>query len=89
METGGDLNMHIKLRKLRNSTGIPVRELRDVLRLKTDAAYYKKENGKIKFSLEEAKAIADKFNMTIDEVFFGAEVSKMETNISHRKHKLA
>ncbi|MFN3092162.1 helix-turn-helix domain-containing protein [Bacillus siamensis] len=36
----------------------------------TKATYSKKENGSIKFSLEESKILADFFETTIDELFF-------------------
>lgn len=36
----------------------------------TKATYSKKENGSIKFSLEESKVLADFFETTIDELFF-------------------
>lgn len=41
--------------------------------------YNKKESGKIRFSLVEAKKIADYFGITIEEIFFDEKVSKMET----------
>lgn len=41
--------------------------------------YSKKENGEIRFSLVEAKRIADFFGSTIDEIFFDNDVSKNET----------
>nr|WP_287825377.1 helix-turn-helix transcriptional regulator [Clostridium sp.] len=43
--------------------------------------YNKKEGGKIRFSLIEAKKIADYFGTTIEEIFFENYVSKMETKL--------
>jgi DNA-binding XRE family transcriptional regulator len=40
-----------------------------ILGLKTSSAYYKKENGSINFSLEEAGKIAKYFNIAIEDVF--------------------
>ena len=71
METRkGGLVMHLKLREIRNREGISAKEMANLLGVKTEAAYYKKESGLIKFSLEEAKLIANKFDMLIEEIFF-------------------
>lgn len=43
--------------------------------------YNKKESGKIRFSLIEAKKIADYFETSIEEIFFDNKVSKMETKL--------
>lgn len=61
--------MYTKLRELRVSQNISGEELAQILNL-TKATYSKKENGLVKFSLEEAKLIADKFNKKIEEIFF-------------------
>lgn len=42
--------------------------------------YYKKETGQIKWSLPEAKAVADFFGTTIDALFFDQEVSVSDNN---------
>ncbi len=47
--------------------------------------YSKKENGIIKFSLEEAHKIANHFNKPIEFIFYNNEVSKMETNVSETR----
>lgn len=41
--------------------------------------YGKKENGNIKFSLDEAHKIAKHFNKPIEAIFYEYEVSKNET----------
>ncbi len=71
--------MHEKLRFIRNKSKVPAKEMADLLNLKTEAAYYKKESGHIKFSLSEAKKISEKFGMPIEEIFFDNEVSLMDT----------
>lgn len=71
--------VHEKLRAIRNSKGISAKEMAELLGLKTEAAYYKKENGSIKFSINEAKVIADKLEMNIEDIFFNKKVSLMET----------
>jgi len=61
--------MFKKLRKIRNERNISALEMANLLGLKTAAAYYKKENGTINFTLEEAKKIADYLKMPIEEIF--------------------
>ncbi len=63
-------NMYDKLRKIRKNNGESVDKMMNLLNLKTKAAYYKKENGTINFTLLEAKKIAEHFNASIDEIFF-------------------
>lgn len=41
--------------------------------------YSKKENGKIKFSLDEAHKISEHFNKSIELIFYANDVSKIET----------
>lgn len=43
--------------------------------------YSKKENGMVKFSLDEAKKISLYFHKPIEEIFFANEVSKNEPPI--------
>lgn len=61
--------MFKQLRKIRNERNISALEMANLLGLKTAAAYYKKENGTINFTLEEAKKIADYLKMPIEEIF--------------------
>ncbi len=44
-----------RLRALRCKNNLPVQDLSHALGLKTEAAYYKKDSGMIRFSLREAK----------------------------------
>lgn len=73
--------MFEKLREMRINKNISVDEIASVLNLETKAAYYKKEAGTVKFTLIEAKKVADYFGMTIEEIFFANEVSEMETKL--------
>lgn len=66
--------MYKNLRRLRREKNVPVSELKQLLNLKTDAAYYKKERGAIKFSVEEAKIIAEFFGMPMEIIFFKEKV---------------
>lgn len=74
--------MFKKLRTIRIKKGLSAKDMAMLLGLKTEAAYYKKESGLIKFSLSEAKSISDKFRMPIEEIFFENNVSKKDTNQS-------
>lgn len=71
--------MYEKLRRIRNKLNISAREMADLLNLKTENAYYKKENGNIKFSLEEAKLVANRIGRPIEEIFYAHEVSMTDT----------
>jgi len=71
--------MYEKLRIIRNKEKIPAKEMADLLSLKTEAAYYKKESGFIRFSLTEARLISERIGLPIEEIFFDNEVSLTET----------
>lgn len=71
--------MYLKLREIRNAKGITAREMADLLGLKTEAAYYKKESGLIRFSLEEARLVANRLGLPISDIFFDKNVSESET----------
>jgi DNA-binding XRE family transcriptional regulator len=65
-----------KLNQLRKSKNIKVEDIMNTLDLKTKSAYYKKENGQIRFSLEEARLISELFKLSIEELFFKSNVPK-------------
>lgn len=71
--------MFEKLKQIRLTKGIDCEKMAKVIELETGAAYWKKENGKTKFSLEQAKKISDYLNKPIEVIFFENEVSKTET----------
>lgn len=68
--------MFEQLRRIRNEKAVTAKKMSELLGLETEAAYYKKETGTVKFSLQEAKAIADYFHQPIEEIFFASELSK-------------
>lgn len=70
--------MFENLRAIRNKNGVSAEIIAKLLGLETKAAYYKKETGDVKFTLPEAKKIADYFNMPIEEIFFNSEVSQKD-----------
>lgn len=75
--------MYENLREIRNKRNISALDMANVLGLQTKAAYYKKESGSIKFSLEEANLISKYLNMKIEDIFFDDEVAKTETKENH------
>ena len=67
--------MFSNLRRIRLEKDIPVERITESLGLETKAAYYKKETGNVKFSLDDAKKISELFHMSIEDIFFDDEVS--------------
>jgi len=68
-----------RLRELRKSKGISAKDMAELLGLGTKAAYYKKESGMTRFTLYEARLIAERLGTTIDQLFFADEVSLKDT----------
>ncbi|NFA42965.1 XRE family transcriptional regulator [Clostridium botulinum] len=62
--------MYENLRRIRNNKNISANQMCKLLGLVTKAAYYKKENGTVNFTLMEAKKVSDFFKLSIDEIFF-------------------
>ena len=58
-------------------SGIRLKECADVIGVQ-EACYCKKELGDLKFSLEEAKALAEFFKLPVEVLFFKEKSSKME-----------
>lgn len=71
--------MYENLREIRNNRNISALDMAMVIGLQTRAAYYKKESGLIKFSLEEAILISNYLGMKIEDIFFDDEVANIET----------
>ena len=67
--------MFEKLRELRQEHGLTCEDMSKVLGLETKAAYSKKELGRTKFTLAEAKQVSDVLGMRIEDIFFADEVS--------------
>lgn len=61
--------MENRLKALRTLKNISVKEIAEVLGITRDS-YYLKERKKNKFTLDEAKKIADMMQMSIEEVFY-------------------
>ncbi|WP_125154311.1 helix-turn-helix transcriptional regulator [Clostridium rectalis] len=56
------------LKAYRILNGLTQKEMGEIIEL-SRSSYNRRENGKIPFSLEEAKIIANEFNLTIEEIF--------------------
>jgi len=72
--------MYLRLRETRNNKGVSARAMASALGLKTEAAYYKKESGLVRFSIEEARIVADILGEPLETLFFDIDVSKNETS---------
>lgn len=70
--------MFYKVRKKRLEKNLKCADVAELINV-TKATYSKKEKGNIKFSLEEAKIISEKFKMPIEELFFDNKISNIET----------
>ena len=58
-----------RLRMLRMKKGVSVAELVQVIGVETLNAYYKKENGMVRFSVKEALALAEFYEMSVEDIF--------------------
>lgn len=68
----------MSIREVRLNKGIRSKTISDLIGIKR-ITYYKKETGAVKFSLDEAKKIADFMGMPIEEVFFAeTEIEEIE-----------
>jgi putative transcriptional regulator len=70
--------MFERLRELRKAKGYTCEQMADKLGLKK-AAYSKKELGKIKFSLSDAKKVSEILGYSIDDIFFARSISFKDT----------
>lgn len=65
------------IKQFRESVGQTQEEFASIINV-SKVNYSKKENGKVKFSLNEAFQIANHFNKPIEAIFGNMEVSKNE-----------
>lgn len=61
--------MYLNLRKIRKDNKLSGVKLSQLLGFKSPSAYYKKENGKIPFTLDEIKLVSELFKKDIEEIF--------------------
>lgn len=65
------------IKVFRETLGLRQEEFAKIINVST-VNYSKKENGVVKFSLNEAKLISEHFGKPIEVIFFANEVSKSE-----------
>lgn len=63
-----------KLKAYRKLNNVNQSDIANLLNI-TLTSYSHKENGKTKFTLEEAKTISDFFGLSIEEIFFNNNVN--------------
>lgn len=68
------------IKNFRESLNLKQEDFAKIINVST-VNYSKKENGSVKFSLPEAKQIAEHFNRPIEEIFYSNEVAKKETYV--------
>lgn len=71
--------MYVRLRQIRKRKGYSAKKMATALGLQTEAAYYKKETGLIRFSLEEARIVSELLDEPMETLFF-ADVAINETD---------
>lgn len=71
--------MFERLRGLRKEKGLTCEDMARILGLDTKAAYSKKELGRTKFSLDDARKVSRVLGKSIDDIFFADEVSLKDT----------
>ena len=71
--------MYQKLKELREKKGYTMDDLANVIG-KSVPNYYKKENGDVKFSVNEALLISKFLKCKVETIFFKEELSDNETN---------
>ena len=61
--------MKNRLKEIRKNKNIPVETIMKALGLETKAAYYKKENGMVKITIDVALSLSNLFDMPVEEIF--------------------
>lgn len=67
--------MFENLRKIRQEKNIKAIEIANAIGLKTESAYYKKETGRVPFTLEQGLIIASMLKMSVEDIFNKDEIS--------------
>lgn len=67
------------VKAFRESLGMKQEEFAKIISVSA-VNYSKKENGLVKFSLNEARQISEHFHRPIESIFFASEVSKNESS---------
>lgn len=70
--------MYEKLKKIREKKGYTIEDMAQIIN-KSPCNYFKKENGDVKFSVNEALKISKFLKCKVEEIFFKKELSDNET----------
>lgn len=70
--------MYEKLKEVREKKGYTIEDMAQVIN-KSPCNYFKKENGDVKFSVNEALQISNFLKTKVEEIFFKNELSENET----------
>lgn len=71
--------MYEKLKQLREKQGYTIDDMANVIN-KSSCNYFKKENGDVKFSVDEAIKISKFLKRKVETIFFDDELSENENN---------
>ena len=69
--------MYEKLKELREKKGYTIEDMANVIN-KSSCNYFKKENGYVKFSVNEALKISQFLKCKVEKIFFENELSENE-----------
>jgi DNA-binding XRE family transcriptional regulator len=69
--------MYEKLKELREKKGYTIEDMARVIN-KSPCNYFKKENGDVKFSVNEALEISNFLKTKVEKIFFKDELSESE-----------
>ena len=70
--------MYEKLKELREKKGYTIEDMAQIIN-KSPCNYFKKENGDVKFSVNEALEISKFLKTKVEKIFFKEELSDNET----------
>lgn len=73
--------MYEKLKEVREQKGYSIEDMARIIN-KSPCNYFKKENGTVNFSLNEALQISKFLKCKVEKIFFKEELSDNENNIN-------
>lgn len=76
--------MYEILKETREQKGYTIEDMANVIK-KSPCNYFKKENGNVKFSVNEAIQISKFLKTKVEKIFFENNLSETETKIQERR----
>ena len=70
--------MYEELKRLRETKGYTIEDMAQLIK-KSPCNYFKKENGDVKFSVNEALEISHFLKCKVENIFFNSRLSENET----------